>query len=75
MTLATEFRLMRVEINNEDGSCVDVDLATDAEAGSWTTLVTGRNGAGKSRLLSAIAASFEALASIVHGGVSDACCR
>lgn len=61
MALATEFRLMRVEVTNEDGSYVDVDLATDAVAGSWTTLVTGRNGAGKSRLLSAIAASFETL--------------
>lgn len=61
MASETDFRLTRVEVNNEEGSYFDIDLATDAGIGSWTTLVTGRNGTGKSRLLSAIAASFEAL--------------
>lgn len=61
MVLETDFRLTRVEVANDDGPGVDVDLATEAGTGSWTTLLTGRNGAGKSRLLSAIAASFETL--------------
>jgi len=61
MALATDFRLMRVEVTKEDGPYVDVDLAAAGAIGSWTTLLTGRNGAGKSRLISAIAASFEAL--------------
>ncbi len=52
---------MRVEVANKEGAYVDMDLATDAATGSWTTLITGRNGAGKSRLISAIAASFETL--------------
>lgn len=61
MTLPTNFRLMRIEVTSEDGSDFDLDLAPDSIDGSWTTLVTGRNGAGKSRLMSAIASSFETL--------------
>jgi len=60
-THETDFRLLRVEVTNEEGPYVDADLSTDTETGSWTTLITGRNGAGKSRLLSAIASSFETL--------------
>lgn len=57
MTANPPFRLLRAEL----GDYVDVDVAPRAGERSWTTLVTGRNGSGKSRLLSAIAGAFDAL--------------
>lgn len=56
-----QFRLLRVELSEEDVVLFDVDLAEGSLNGSWTTIVTGRNGSGKSRLLSAIATAFTAL--------------
>jgi predicted ATPase len=54
-------RLLRAELVDDDGSILDVDFASAPSPGSWMTLVTGRNGSGKSRLLSAIAMAFDAL--------------
>ncbi len=59
MTSTRPFRLLRAELWDQED--VDVDVAPRAGKGSWTTLVTGRNGSGKSRLLSAIAGAFDAL--------------
>jgi len=59
MTSTRPFRLLRAEFGDQDA--VDVDIAPRAGDGSWTTLITGRNGSGKSRLLSAIAGAFDAL--------------
>lgn len=63
MTSTQPFRLLRAELwDREDVDVdVDVDMAQRAGKDSWTTLVTGRNGAGKSRLLAAIAGAFDAL--------------
>jgi predicted ATPase len=61
MTSTRAFRLVRAEFWNQDDVTVDVDLAPRLGEASWTTLITGRNGSGKSRLLSAIAAAFEGL--------------
>lgn len=55
------FRLIRAELWDQDDVDVDVDVAPRAGEGSWTTLVTGRNGSGKSRLLSAVAGAFDVL--------------
>nr|WP_246383427.1 AAA family ATPase [Microbacterium proteolyticum] len=54
-------RLLRAELIDDDGSILDVEFASSPGPGSWTTLVTGRNGSGKSRLLSAIALAFDAV--------------
>ncbi|WP_372983357.1 AAA family ATPase [Microbacterium sp.] len=60
--ISTEpFQLLRVEVEDEEGVNVEVELAPRATGGSWTTLLTGRNGSGKSRLLSAVAGAFDAL--------------
>ncbi|MDJ0318371.1 AAA family ATPase [Arthrobacter antibioticus] len=61
MTSTQPFRLLRAELWDQEEVEVDVDVAPLAGKGSWTTLVTGRNGSGKSRLLSAIAGAFDAL--------------
>jgi len=61
MTSKQPFRLLRAELEDQDGASVDVDFASRNGDGSWTTLVTGRNGSGKSRLLSAVAGAFDAL--------------
>lgn len=63
MTSTPPFRLLRAELWDQEAVDVeaDVDVAPRAGNGSWTTLVTGRNGSGKSRLLSAIAGAFDAL--------------
>jgi predicted ATPase len=55
------FRLMRVELREGDDVRLDIDLAKSSTPGLWTTLITGRNGSGKSRLLSSIATCFAAL--------------
>jgi predicted ATPase len=61
MTSKRPFRLLRAELSDQGDVAVDVDVAPSSGEGSWTTLVTGRNGSGKSRLLSAIAGAFDAL--------------
>ncbi|MFJ6269419.1 AAA family ATPase [Pseudarthrobacter oxydans] len=61
MTSTRPFRLLRAELWDQEDVDADVDVAPRAGEGSWTTLVTGRNGSGKSRLLSAIAGAFDAL--------------
>lgn len=61
MTSTQPFRLLRAELWDKEDVDADVDVAPRAGKGSWTTLVTGRNGSGKSRLLSAIAGAFDAL--------------
>lgn len=61
MTSTQPFRLIRAELWDQEEVEVDIDVAPWAGKGSWTTLVTGRNGSGKSRLLSAIAGAFDAL--------------
>ena len=61
MTSTQPFRLLRAELWDEAEVDVDIDVAPRAGKGTWTTLVTGRNGTGKSRLLSAIAGAFDAL--------------
>lgn len=63
MTSQRSFRLLRAELWDQEAvdSEADVDVAPRAGKNSWTTLVTGRNGSGKSRLLSAIAGGFDAL--------------
>lgn len=55
------FRLLRVEIADGNDVELDVDVAPRHGKGSWTTLITGRNGSGKSRLLAGIALAFDAL--------------
>lgn len=61
MATTRALRLLRAELIDDDGSILDVDFTSAPGHGSWTTLVTGRNGSGKSRLLSAIASAFDAL--------------
>lgn len=61
MTETRSLRLLRAEISDDDGTNLDVDFGPARGVGSWTTLVTGRNGSGKSRLLSAVALAFDAL--------------
>ena len=61
MTSMRTLRLVRAESWDQDAVDMDGDLAPRAGEGSWTTLVTGRNGSGKSRLLAAIAGVFDAL--------------
>lgn len=61
MIATPALRLLRAEIVDDDGEILDVDFSSATGPGSWTTLVTGRNGSGKSRLLSAIALAFDAL--------------
>lgn len=61
MTSMRPFRLVRAELWDHDDVTVDLDLAPRRSEASWTTLITGRNGSGKSRLLSAIAAAFDML--------------
>lgn len=61
MNASLAFRLMRAEIREDDGTRISVDFGSASGSGSWTTLLTGRNGSGKSRLLSAIALAFDAL--------------
>lgn len=61
MITTPTLRLLRAEIVDGDGTILDVDFASATGRGSWTTLVTGRNGSGKSRLLSAIALAFDGL--------------
>lgn len=61
MSSTQPFRLLRAELWDQEDVEINVDVAPRAGDGSWTTLVTGRNGSGKSRLLSAIAGAFDAL--------------
>lgn len=61
MTSTQPFRLLRVELGDEDAIDLDVEIAPREGKSSWTTLVTGKNGSGKSRFLSAIAGAFDAL--------------
>lgn len=63
------FRLLRAELWDQSKPPEDLEADIDIEIGhekgpsegSWTTVVIGRNGSGKSRFLSAIAAAFDAL--------------
>lgn len=61
MTAPSSLRLLRAEMIDDDGATVDVDFAPKLGFDSHMTLLTGRNGSGKSRLLSAIALAFDAL--------------
>lgn len=61
MVATPGLRLLRAEVVNDEGTSIDVDFASPPGSNSWTTLLTGRNGSGKSRLLSGIALAFDAL--------------
>lgn len=61
MTSTQLFRLLRVELGDQDDIAVDVEIAPRSGRSSWTTLLTGQNGSGKSRFLSAIVGAFDAL--------------
>lgn len=61
MASMQSFRLLRAELWDHDEIDLDVDIAPREGESSYTTLVTGQNGSGKSRLLSAIASGFDAL--------------
>lgn len=53
------FRILSVNITEKDGA--NISIAPDMGEKSWTTLVIGRNGSGKSQLLSSIAKAFDSL--------------
>lgn len=60
--MTESFRLKSATYAGLDGEEVRVDIVGEASPdGTWTTAITGRNGVGKSRLLSQIAALFEAV--------------
>lgn len=61
MTSTQSFRLLHAELWDQNGVDVGIKVAPRAGESSWTTVVTGRNGSGKSRLLSAVAGAFDAL--------------
>ena len=61
MTAPSSLRLLRAELIEDDGATLDVDFAPKLGSNSYMTLLTGQNGSGKSRLLSAIALAFDAL--------------
>lgn len=63
MGAARAFRLTRIEVGDLDevDEFLDVSFGARQSDASWTTLITGRNGSGKSRLLAAAATAFDAM--------------
>jgi len=61
MTATSSLRLLRAEYIDDNGTTLDIEFGPMLGSDSHTTLMTGRNGSGKSRILSAIALAFDAL--------------